>query len=72
MKILYMYVWPQTGYGLVNRFVGHLQGVATNNHNTITDFHTTNYCTLKSSQPDFTSRYLVTALNNGHSSAMFY
>jgi hypothetical protein len=34
------------GFGLVNRFIGHLQAVTTNNNGTIADFHTTNYFTL--------------------------
>jgi hypothetical protein len=63
-------VWPQTGFGLVNRFIDHLQVVTTSNYNTIADFHTTNHSPLPS-QSAFTSRYLITALNNGYSSAMF-
>jgi hypothetical protein len=47
----------------VNRFLDYLLVVTTNNYNTIADFHTTNHSTL-SSQSAFTSRYLVTALNN--------
>jgi hypothetical protein len=42
-----------------------LQVVTTNNYNTIADFHT------KSSESTFASPYLVTALNNGYSSALF-
>jgi hypothetical protein len=61
------------GFGLVNRFTGHLYTplVTTSNYNTIanpyilqiTRAHT------KSSQFAFTSRFLVMNLNNGHSSA---
>jgi hypothetical protein len=40
----------------------------TNKYNTIANFHTTNHSTL-SSQSVYTSRCLVTALNNGYSSA---
>jgi hypothetical protein len=43
----------------VNRFIDHLQVVATNNYNTIADFYTTNQSML-SSQSAFTSRCLVT------------
>jgi hypothetical protein len=32
-------------FELVNRFIDHLQGVSTNNYNTIADFHTTNHTT---------------------------
>jgi hypothetical protein len=53
------------GFGLVNRFIDHLQVVTTNNYDTIADFH------AKSSLSDFTSRYLVTTLNNGYSFAVF-
>jgi hypothetical protein len=56
---------------MVSSFVDHLQVVTTNNYNTIADFHTTDHSTL-SSQSAFTSCYLVTALNNGYSSALFY
>jgi hypothetical protein len=48
----------------VNGFIDHLQVVATNNYNTITDFH------IKSSQSNFASLCSVTALHNGYSSAM--
>jgi hypothetical protein len=34
------------GFGLVNRFIDHLQVLTTNNCNTIADFHTTNHSTL--------------------------
>jgi hypothetical protein len=49
----------------VNRFTDHLQVVTTNNYNIIADLHT------KSSQSTFTSLYLVTALHNCDSSAVF-
>jgi hypothetical protein len=49
----------------VNRFIDHLNVINTNKCNTIADFHT------KSSQSTFTSLYLVTALNNGYSFAVF-
>jgi hypothetical protein len=48
----------------VNRFIHHLELVATNNYYTIADFH------IKSSQSAFTSLYLVTSVQNGYSSAM--
>jgi hypothetical protein len=50
---------------MVNRYTDHLQVVTTNNYNTIACFHT------KSFQSIFTSLYVVTALNNGYSSAVF-
>jgi hypothetical protein len=59
-------VTNKTGFGLVNRFIDHLQVVGTNNYNTIADFHATNHSTLSL----LSLRYLVTALNNGNSSAM--
>jgi hypothetical protein len=34
------------GFGLVNRFIDHLQVVATNNYNSIANFNTTNHLTL--------------------------
>jgi hypothetical protein len=49
----------------MNRFIDHLQVVTTNNYNTIADFHT------KSSKSNFISLYVVTALHNGYSSAVF-
>jgi hypothetical protein len=52
------------GFGLVNRFIDHLQVVVTNNYYTTAAFHT------KSSQSISTSLYLVTALCNGYSSAV--
>jgi hypothetical protein len=48
----------------------HFQVVATNNYNITADFHTKNHSTL-SSQSTFTSFYLVTALHNDYSSALF-
>jgi hypothetical protein len=58
-------MWLQTGYVLDIGSIDHLQVISRNNYNTIADFHTTNHFTLKSSQSAFTSRCLVTALNNG-------
>jgi hypothetical protein len=55
------------GFVFVNRFTDHLQVVTTNNYNTFADFH----ITTKFSQSTFTSLYLVTALHNGYSSAVF-
>jgi hypothetical protein len=49
----------------MNRFIDHLQVVATNTYNTIADFHN------KPSQSTFTSFSVVTALHNVYSSAMF-
>jgi hypothetical protein len=46
-------------------WIDHIQVVTANNYNTVADFHT------KCSQSAFTSIYLVTALNNGYSSAVF-
>jgi hypothetical protein len=57
------------GFGLVNRFIDHLEVVTTNNYNTIADFHTTNHSSL-SILSIFTGLYLVTALNNGCSSVV--
>jgi hypothetical protein len=53
------------GFGMVNRFIDHLQVITTNNYNTIADSHT------KSPESAFTSLYLLTALNNDYSSAVF-
>jgi hypothetical protein len=49
----------------VNRVIDHLHVVTTNNYYTTADFHT------KSSKSAFTSRCLVTGLNNVYSSAKF-
>jgi hypothetical protein len=54
----------------LNRFIDHLQVVTTNNYNTIADFHATNHSALFSMYV-FPSRYLVTDLNSGYSSALF-
>jgi hypothetical protein len=60
-------VWLQTGFGLLTRFVNRLQIVTTSNYGDtalqITRAHT------NSSQFAFTSRFLVTDLNNGDSAA---
>jgi hypothetical protein len=47
-----------------------LQVVITNNYNITADFHIINHSML-SFQSAFTTRCLVTALNNGYSLAMF-
>jgi hypothetical protein len=60
----------QTGYGFVNKFIDHLQFITTNIYNTIADFHTTNHSTL-SSQSAFTSRCLVTVLNDSYFFVLF-
>jgi hypothetical protein len=57
------------GFGLVNRFIDHLQGVTTNNYNTISDLHTLQITHAKSSQFAFNSRFPVTDLNNEDSPA---
>jgi hypothetical protein len=59
------------GLDLWIRVINHLHVVTTNNYNSIADFDTKNYSTLKSSQSTFTGLYMVTALYNGYSSAMF-
>jgi hypothetical protein len=41
------YGWLYTGYGLVNRFVDHLQVVTTNNYNISADFHAFQITTRK-------------------------
>jgi hypothetical protein len=46
-------------------FIDYSQVITTNNCNSIADFHT------KSSKSAFTSRCLVTGLNNGYPSAKF-
>jgi hypothetical protein len=47
---LYCHVYQRLkmGFGLVIGFIGYLQVVATNNCNTVTDFHTTEHSTLLS------------------------
>jgi hypothetical protein len=54
-------------------FIDHLQVVTTNNYNTITDFHTLQITTVYAKSFPvcnvFTARFLVTASNNGYSSA---
>jgi hypothetical protein len=47
----------------------YLQVLITNNSNGITDFHTSQIITPKSSQFAFTSHFLVTDINNEDSSA---
>jgi hypothetical protein len=37
--VVTIYVWLQTGYGLVNRFIKHLQVVTTYIYNTIAYLH---------------------------------
>jgi hypothetical protein len=59
------------GAWIVNRFIDHLQVVATNNCYIVADFQTTNFSTLTSSQSTYTSLDMVTAVHNGYSSAMF-
>jgi hypothetical protein len=54
------------GIWIGDMFSDLLQGVTINNYNSTSDFHTTNYSAL-SSQPNFTSFYLVTALHNSYS-----
>jgi hypothetical protein len=55
----------------VNRFIGHLHVVTTNNYNTIADFHTLKSLHANSSPScsAFTSHCLVRASNNGDSSS---
>jgi hypothetical protein len=61
------------GFGLVTRFNDHLctQVVTTYNYNTIANLHTLQItgAHTQSSQSAFTSRFLVTDLNNADSSA---
>jgi hypothetical protein len=56
---------------LMNRFTDHLQVITTNNYYTIADFHTTNHSTLSVLSLISTSLYLVSALHNGYSFAVF-
>jgi hypothetical protein len=58
------------GFGFVNTFIDYLQVVNANNYYTTAEYHITNHSTL-SSQSTFTSLFLVTALHNGYSSAVF-
>jgi hypothetical protein len=59
----------RTGFGLVNRFIDQSQVVNTNKYKSIADFQATNHSALFY-QSIFSSLYLVTALNNGSSSAV--
>jgi hypothetical protein len=54
----------------MDTFIDHLQVVTTNNYNTIADFHNRNHFTL-SPLSLLSFVYLVTALHNGYSSAVF-
>jgi ribonucleotide reductase beta subunit family protein with ferritin-like domain len=49
LKYCHVYQWLKTGFGLVIKFLNHLQAVTTNDCKTVTDFHTTKYSTLISS-----------------------
>jgi hypothetical protein len=51
-------------------FINTLQVITTNNCNSILDFNTTNYSTLKSPHSVSTRLHLVTALHKGYSSAV--
>jgi hypothetical protein len=55
----------------VTQFIDNLQIVTTSNYSAITNLHAIQITIAhaKFSQPAFTSRYLVTDLNNGDSSA---
>jgi hypothetical protein len=55
----------------VNGFIDHLQMVTISNYGVITNFHTSQItgAHAKSSQSPFTSRFVVTDLNNGESTA---
>jgi hypothetical protein len=55
------------GYGFIDHLYTRLG--TTSNYNTTADFHTINHSML-SSQPAFSSRCLVKALNDGCSSAV--
>jgi hypothetical protein len=64
-------LWLLTGFGLVIWFIYHLQTVTTSNYGAIANIHNLQIprAHAKSSQSDFTSRFLVTGLNNEDSSA---
>jgi hypothetical protein len=59
------------GFGLVIGFIDHIQIVVTSNYNAIANLHTLQIITAhaKPSQSASTSRFPVTDLNNGDSSA---
>jgi hypothetical protein len=59
------------GFWLVNGFTDHLQIVTKSNYNAIANLHTLQFtrADATSSQSAFISRFLVTDLNNGDSSA---
>jgi hypothetical protein len=44
-NIVMIVVWVYKGYGLVNKFIDHIQVVIINNYNTIADFHTLHFTT---------------------------
>jgi hypothetical protein len=49
--------------------IDHIQVVAANNYTTIADFHSTNHWCTHTSVTVYTNRFLITASNNGYSSA---
>jgi hypothetical protein len=59
------------GSEFVNIFIDYLEVVATNNYNTIADFHTTIHSTLSLLSLLSLVFNLVTAHINGYSSAVF-
>jgi hypothetical protein len=64
----------QTGVGSVIGFTDHLQIVTTSNYDAIANLYTLQITEAHatSSQSAFTSRFLVTDLNNGDSSASLF
>jgi hypothetical protein len=60
-----------TGFGLVIGFIDRLRIVPASNYNSFTELHTPNIAVTTAHKvfPVFASRFLVTASNNGESSA---